>query len=168
MRFAETSPITRALLSAFVVAAALFMTVADAVAQDPPPPPPQITWDPNDPRIGLGPGWLDAESAIRGMEHLAAIPRAEGFYNPSTPADGRFNNTDLAFRGNLLYQGNYNGFQIYDISEPADPTLRVSVVCPGGQGDVSVWNSAWMVGAWTLGTVTLASLALSRGYKVRT
>jgi hypothetical protein len=99
-----------------------------------------MTWDPNDPRIGLGAGWLDAESAIRGMEHLVAIPRPEGFFNPSTPADGRFNNTDLAFEGNLLYQGNYNGFQIFDIEEPSSPELLVSVVCPGGQGDVSVYG----------------------------
>jgi hypothetical protein len=74
------------------------------------------------------------------MEHLVAIPRPEGFFNPSTPADGRFNNTDLAFEGDLLYQGNYNGFQIFDIEEPSSPELLVSVVCPGGQGDVSVYG----------------------------
>ena len=102
--------------------------------------PPQVTWDPNDPRIGLGAGWMDAESAIRGLEHLAAIPRPDGFFNPSTPADGRFSNTDLAFRGDHLYQGNYNGFQIYDIGDPNSPDLRLSVVCPGGQGDVSVYG----------------------------
>jgi hypothetical protein len=129
-----------ALAGVLAVAAALVLTAADAVAQTEPPPPPQMTWDPNDPRIGLGAGWLDAESAIRGMEHLVAIPRPEGFFNPSTPADGRFNNTDLAFEGDLLYQGNYNGFQIFDIEEPSSPELLVSVVCPGGQGDVSVYG----------------------------
>ena len=102
--------------------------------------PPQMTWDPNDPRIGLGAGWMDAESAILGLEHVAAIPRPDGFFNPSTPDDGRFSNTDLAFRGDLLYQGNYNGFQIWDIEDPASPELRLSVVCPGGQGDVSVYG----------------------------
>jgi hypothetical protein len=136
--------------SPLVLATLLVAGPVDAAAQATdtmPPPPPQMTWDPNDPRIGLGGGWLDAESAIRGLELLAAIPRAEGFYNPSTPADGRFSNTDLAFRENLLYQGNYNGFQIYDISDPAAPDLRVSVVCPGGQGDVSVYGDLLFMSA---------------------
>ncbi len=108
---------------------------------------PALEWDPNDPRIGLGAGWMDAESAINGMELLAAIPRPDGFFNPSTPADGRFSNTDLAFQDNLLIQGNYNGFQMYDISNPADPTLAVSVVCPGGQGDVSVFGDLVVMSA---------------------
>jgi hypothetical protein len=139
LHFGARTPAT-ALAGVLAVAAALVLTAVDAAAQTEPPPPPQMTWDPNDPRIGLGAGWLDAESAIRGMEHLVAIPRPEGFFNPSTPADGRFNNTDLAFEGNLLYQGNYNGFQIFDIEEPSSPELLVSVVCPGGQGDVSVYG----------------------------
>jgi hypothetical protein len=139
LHFGARTPAT-ALAGTLAVAAALVLTAVDAIAQTEPPPPPQMTWDPNDPRIGLGAGWLDAESAIRGMEHLVAIPRPEGFFNPSTPADGRFNNTDLAFEGNLLYQGNYNGFQIFDIEEPSSPELLVSVVCPGGQGDVSVYG----------------------------
>ena len=114
--------------------------IASAVA-------PALEWNPNDPRIGLGAGWMDAESAINGMELLAAIPRPDGFFNPSTPADGRFSNTDLAFQDNLLIQGNYNGFQMYDISNPADPTLAVSVVCPGGQGDVSVFGDLVVMSA---------------------
>jgi len=137
MRFVQRAPAVRTAVCGLVAATALFVTVRPAVAQDPPPPP-QMTWDPNDPRIGLGAGWMDAESAIHGMQLLASIPRAEGFVGG--PDDGRFSNTDLAFRDDLLYQGNYNGFQIYDISDPADPRLRVSVVCPGGQGDVSVYG----------------------------
>jgi hypothetical protein len=112
-----------------------------------PPAAPALTWDPNDPRIGLGAGWMDAESAISGLEHLAAIPRPEGFFNPSTPADGRFSNTDLAFKDGLLIQGNYNGFQIYDVSVPAAPNLALSVVCPGGQGDVSVYGDLIVMSA---------------------
>jgi hypothetical protein len=108
---------------------------------------PVITWDPNDPRIGLGAGWMDAESAISGLELLAAIPRADGFFNPATPGDGRFSNTDLAFQGDLLIQGNYNGFQIIDISNPAAPNLRLSVVCPGGQGDVSIFGDLVVMSA---------------------
>ena len=143
--------ITRA---AALVAAGLLVssTLADdAAAQRPQqqvvPNAPALEWDPNDPRIGLGAGWMDAESAISGLEHLAAIPRPDGFFNPSTPADGRFSNTDLAFQGNRLIQGNYNGFQIYDIGDPASPELELSVVCPGGQGDVSIYGDLIVMSA---------------------
>ena len=108
---------------------------------------PSLDWDPNDPRIGLGAGWEDAETAIMGLEHLAAIPRAEGFFNPERPTDRRFNNTDLAFQGNRLIQGNYNGFQVIDITDPKDPVYELSVVCPGGQGDVSVYGDLIVMSA---------------------
>ncbi|MCM3903394.1 MAG: hypothetical protein ND866_16960 [Pyrinomonadaceae bacterium] len=49
-----------------------------------------------------------------------------------------FANSDLAFQGNHLFQGNFYGINIYDISNPAKSTLLTSMVCPGGQGDVSV------------------------------
>jgi len=109
--------------------------------------PPALEWNPNDPRIGLAAGWRDAGEAIWNLEKLATLSRAEGFYNPETPGDGRFSNTDLAFGGDYLIQGNYNGFQIFDISNPSDPTLRVSVVCPGGQGDVSVFGDLVVMSA---------------------
>ena len=44
-------------------------------------------------------------------------------------------------RGNHLLLGNFNGFNAYDIENPAAPKLLVSVVCPGGQGDVSVYGN---------------------------
>lgn len=49
-----------------------------------------------------------------------------------------FANTDIAFFDNVMVAGSYHGFNIYDISTPANPALISSVVCPGGQGDVSV------------------------------
>jgi hypothetical protein len=49
-----------------------------------------------------------------------------------------FANSDLAFRGNHLFIGNFTGFNVYDVSNPRKPTLVAPVVCPGGQGDVSV------------------------------
>ncbi|WP_203290854.1 LVIVD repeat-containing protein [Maricaulis parjimensis] len=49
-----------------------------------------------------------------------------------------FANTDLAFSGDRVIMGNFHGFNIFDASEPAAPEVLVSVVCPGGQGDVSV------------------------------
>jgi hypothetical protein len=59
---------------------------------------------------------------------------------PPRPAWGGLNfaNSDLAFSGTHLFVGNFSGFNIYDISAPTKPTLLTSVVCPGGQGDVSV------------------------------
>ena len=59
---------------------------------------------------------------------------------PQRPAWGGLNfaNSDLAFSGNHLFVGNFSGFNVYDISTPERPTLLTSVVCPGGQGDVSV------------------------------
>ncbi len=52
-----------------------------------------------------------------------------------------FANSDLAFQGNHLFQGNFYGVTIYDISNPANTSLLTSMVCPGGQGDVSVYKN---------------------------
>jgi hypothetical protein len=52
-----------------------------------------------------------------------------------------FANSDLAFQGNHLFQGNFYGINIFDISNPAKPTLLTSMVCPGGQGDPSVYKN---------------------------
>ncbi|HKB13407.1 MAG TPA: hypothetical protein VKD69_22230, partial [Vicinamibacterales bacterium] len=49
-----------------------------------------------------------------------------------------FTNSDLAFQGNHAFVGNYHGFNTYDVERPARPKLLASIVCPGGQGDVSV------------------------------
>jgi uncharacterized protein (DUF305 family) len=51
-----------------------------------------------------------------------------------------FANTDLAFAGRLAVAGNFHGFNVYDVANPAAPRLIVSVVCPGGQGDVSIYR----------------------------
>ena len=57
-------------------------------------------------------------------------PRRRGLLN--------FGNSDLAFAGDQVFVGSYHGFNTYRIEVPASPTLVSSVVCPGGQGDVSV------------------------------
>lgn len=49
-----------------------------------------------------------------------------------------FANTDMAFAGDLLVVGNYHGFNLYHLDDRGLPTLQSSVVCPGGQGDVSI------------------------------
>ena len=52
-----------------------------------------------------------------------------------------FANSDLAFQGNHLFQGNFYGVSIFDITHPAKAQLLTSLVCPGGQGDVSVYKN---------------------------
>ncbi len=100
-----------------------------------------------DPRIGLPAGWTDAGVAARNLELVAHVDRPQGFFNPESPGAGGFSNTDLAFRGDFAFVGNYYGWQAYDVSDPTSPTLRVAVVCPGGQGDVSVYGDLLFVSA---------------------
>ena len=49
-----------------------------------------------------------------------------------------FSNTDIAFRDDVMVAGSYHGFNIYDLGDDGVPDLTASVVCPGGQGDVSI------------------------------
>ena len=53
--------------------------------------------------------------------------------------------SDLAFQGNLLFAGNYNGFRIIDIKSPSNPSVIADVWCPGEQGDISVWGDLVVV-----------------------
>jgi hypothetical protein len=122
----------------------------------------------DDPRVGLKAGLYDAGEASFGMERLVSLPKPAGFApdlasiaafdalpSPPPPPPGtppprgpqsgpRANyggtNSDLAFGGTTLFVGNYNGINFYDISNPAKIKLITSVVCPGGQGDVSVYG----------------------------
>jgi len=97
-------------------------------------------WDPDDPRIGLEAGWYDAESASENMTLLSSDPRPDAFVDPNNPGDLGFANSDIAFRDNYAIVGNFMGFMIYDLSDPAQPELQTTVVCPGGQGDVSIYG----------------------------
>ncbi len=92
-----------------------------------------------DPRVGLAPGYLDWSEATHNIDLLANVPRSGAFDAP--PGNFGFVNSDLAFTGRFAIAGNFNGFQIYDITNPASPTLRGQFVCPGGQGDVSVFGN---------------------------
>ena len=49
-----------------------------------------------------------------------------------------FSNTDTAFRDDIMVAGSYHGFNIYALTDDGQPDLTASVVCPGGQGDVSI------------------------------
>ena len=115
-----------------VLAAAVLLVVGvlpgSAVADEP------------DPRIGLGAGWLDAQTASSNMEHLGHVDKPPGFFDPANPGSFAFLTSDLAFRGNHAFLGSFHGFNIVDISQPANPTIVTSVVCPGGQGDMSVFG----------------------------
>jgi hypothetical protein len=101
----------------------------------------------NDPRVGLAPGFTNPGVAQSGMELLANRPKPAGFSDPANPGSIAFANSDLAFEGKHAFVGNFNGFQIYDISDPANPTLRTTVVCPGGQGEVSVYKNLLFMSA---------------------
>jgi uncharacterized protein (DUF305 family) len=117
----------------------------------------------DDPRAGLAAGLFTAEEVISNMELIASLRKPTGFYDPKNPAmkkaideddedevkpievasQGRspmlsFSNTDMAFRDDVLVAGSYHGFNIYRLAENGVPSLISSVICPGGQGDVSI------------------------------
>ncbi|HUR92335.1 MAG TPA: hypothetical protein VMY38_06645 [Gemmatimonadaceae bacterium] len=99
-----------------------------------------------DPRVGLAGGhWVPAAEAIRNLERISFTTRPARFFNPNNGNDFGFANTDLAFSGNRVFLGNYSGIQIWDISNPATPTLAAGIPCPGGQADVSVWGNLLFV-----------------------
>ena len=52
-----------------------------------------------------------------------------------------FANSDLAFSGTHMVMGNFHGFNVYDIESARSPRLLASIVCPGGQGDVSIYGN---------------------------
>ncbi len=87
----------------------------------------------------------DAEAGEGDAREPSLIERAPLF---------SFSNTDMAFQGRTLFVGNYHGFQVYDLGEDGIPTLRAAVVCPGGQGDVSV-----------VGDLLIMSVEQTRGRK---
>ncbi len=133
-------------------------------------PPGMMGSDANDPRAKLTPGLYDAGEASMGIKHLLLLKKPDAFQlGAADPDDPRvqktigqlgiaktskipkamhlviaqlaFANSDFAFQGNHLFQGNFHGVNIYDISNPANTTLLTSLVCPGGQGDVSVYKN---------------------------
>ncbi|HTS50700.1 MAG TPA: hypothetical protein VMH05_22300 [Bryobacteraceae bacterium] len=127
----------------------------------------------DDPRVGLKPGLYDAGEAIFGLQKLVSLPKPPGFAPgnfiansapppepPEPPPPGRparppsvqygSTNSDLAFSGNYVFVGNYNGINFYDIDNPAEVKLRASLLCPGGQGDVSVYGHLLFMSAEAL------------------
>jgi hypothetical protein len=133
-------------------------------------PPGMTGSDASDPRANLTPGLYDAGETSMGIKHLKLLKKPDAFQlGASDPDDPKvqkmigqlgigniakmpkplqlviaqlaFANSDIAFQGNHLFLGNFYGVSIYDISKPANTTLLTSLVCPGGQGDVSVYKN---------------------------
>ncbi|HME11655.1 MAG TPA: hypothetical protein VKF79_02245, partial [Candidatus Acidoferrum sp.] len=133
-------------------------------------PPGMMGSDASDPRAKLTPGLYDAGETSMGIKHLTLLKKADAFQlgtdDPDDPkvekmigqlginntakipkpthlviAQLAFANSDFAFQGNHLFQGNFYGVNIYDISEPANTKVLTTMVCPGGQGDVSVYKN---------------------------
>lgn len=93
-----------------------------------------------DPRIGLQAGALDsAASAFWNLRLVSFTPRSEKFVGKT--------NSDLAFHGKFVIQGGSNGFQVWNIANPAKPVLTTGYVCPASQGDVSVYQNLLFVSA---------------------
>ncbi len=74
-----------------------------------------------------------------------AVEQEPGKIKPKFPEDEQkrapllsFANTDMAFRDDILVAGSYHGFNVYRLAADGVPALLTSVVCPGGQGDVSI------------------------------
>ncbi len=126
--------------------------------------------DAADPRAKLSPGLYDAGEAAFGIKHLLLLKKPDAFQLGTDDADDpkvqktlgalgiadssmipkpaqlitaqlAFANSDIAFQDNRLFLGNFYGVGIYDISNPAQTKLLTSMVCPGGQGDVSVYKN---------------------------
>jgi len=143
---------------------------ANPFAPQPAPPLPtgMTGADVNDLRFKLKPGMYDAGEAASGLKLLKLMKKPEAFQISNDPTDPKvdkgasiiagdtskipppmklvlaglaFANSDLAFQGNRLFQGNFYGMSIYDISDPANALLLTNIVCPGGQGDVSVYKN---------------------------
>jgi hypothetical protein len=95
----------------------------------------------DDPRARLKAGYDNAGTATKNLKFVVHEPIMASFYDSATAGKNEFVNADMAFQGNYVFQGNYYGFQVWDISNPKKPILRTSFVCPGGQGDPSVYHN---------------------------
>ncbi len=119
-----------------MVAAALMLAASVAQAQTYPTG--------KDARNGLKSGLQDAGIAIEGMKQLSFTPKAAEF---DTARGLTFVNSDLAFRGNYIYQGNFAGFSIWDVSNPAKPVKTAVVSCITSQGDPSIIGNLLFISA---------------------
>src|SRR2546430_5943817 len=90
-----------------------------------------------DPRVGLKPGSKAAGQAAWNLRLITNVPPSGKFVGST--------NSDLSFYKNYVIQGNYNGFEVWDITAPSQPTLKVGYLCPASQSDVSVFRNLLFV-----------------------
>jgi hypothetical protein len=88
--------------------------------------------DPNDPNVQKTLGQMGAP-----LSEISKLPKQTQL----VIAQLAFANSDMAFQGNHLFQGNFYGLNIVDISNPAKAKLLSTIICPGGQNDVSVYKN---------------------------
>src|ERR1043166_8320825 len=96
------------------------------------------------PRDNLKPGMYDAGMAASGM-------RLVSFSRKGAELDSvrglTFVNSDIAFRDHYVYQGNFAGFMIWDVKDPAKPVLVATVACITSQGDPSIVGNLLFISA---------------------
>ena len=90
-----------------------------------------------DPRVGLKAGKYDAAEAAWNMRLVSNTKPSEKFVG--------ITNSDLAFSRNYAIQGSYSGYQVWDISNPANVTLKTAYYCPASQSDVSSYGNLLFV-----------------------
>src|SRR5437762_12861757 len=88
-----------------------------------------------DPRSSLKPGRFDAGTAASNMRLVSFSPKPAQFDSTRGLA---FINSDLAFGTHYAYQGNFAGFTVWDVSDPAKPVVASVVECITSQGDPSI------------------------------
>jgi hypothetical protein len=121
--------------TALVYAVATLVAAAAATAQS----------NTNDPRVGLKPGLTDAGEASKNMALIAHVGKAPAL--DSTLRGLTYANSDLAFKGNYVFQGNFSGFAIWDISNITHPALKHATVCATDQGDPSIYGNLLFISA---------------------
>jgi hypothetical protein len=97
-----------------------------------------------DPRANLKPGRFDAGEAASGMKLVSFTAKPAAF---DTARGLTFANSDMAFSGHLVVQGNFAGFTIWDVSNAAKPTVVSVTRCFTSQGDPSIVGDLLFVSA---------------------
>ena len=120
----------RSFISTLAIAASVVLPLGAQQVPAPGAPSP-------DPRVGLKPGIYDAGQADWNMKLVSLTKPTEKFQKSI--------NSDMAFFGHYVIQGSFDGFQIWDIANPANPTLRSFQYCPASQSDVSVYKNLLVV-----------------------
>ncbi|NNE68113.1 MAG: hypothetical protein HKN33_16235, partial [Pyrinomonadaceae bacterium] len=155
----------------FVVVFVLSLCIAAVAQGPAPKLPEGMTGsDARDPRANLPSGLFDAGEVAYGMRLVNLVKKPSAFRLGTTDANDpkvkkilsqigfpananipdqiklvsaqlAFANSDLAFQGDRVFMGNFYGVNIYDVADPSKAKLLTSMVCPGGQGDVSVYKN---------------------------